>query len=169
MVQPWRQGGQGYVIADAVQIDNATNPVGAGNSPPLAQKSDEMPAPPNPIEMPDLPQMSAVGLPDGARRYGSTGKLFEAKNGQWIRWLPGAPEFTKPLKPRPEPLDAREIAIAAASSFSRWCSSGFGDEPVRLRQRNRPLSARQGGGDARRQGCDVPGAAGSARHQDRPA
>src|SRR5215470_834963 len=121
MVQPWRQGGQGYVIADAVQIDNATNPVGAGNSPPVAQKSDEMPAPPSPIEMSDLPQMSAVGLPDGARRYGSTGKLFEAKNGQWIRWLPGAPEFTKPLKPRPEPLDAWEIAIAAASSFSRWC------------------------------------------------
>jgi hypothetical protein len=63
MVQPWRQGGQGYVIADAVQIDNATNPVGAGNSPPL---------------------------------------------------LPGAPEFTKPLKTLPEPLDAWEIAIAAA-------------------------------------------------------
>src|SRR5215471_9938667 len=33
MVQPWRQGGQGYVIADAVRIDNATNPVGVGNSP----------------------------------------------------------------------------------------------------------------------------------------
>jgi hypothetical protein len=48
MVQPWRQGGQGYVIADAVRIDNATDPVGAGNSPPLAPtKSDEMPAPPN--------------------------------------------------------------------------------------------------------------------------
>src|SRR5215471_8885943 len=55
MVQPWRQGGQGYVIADAVRIDNATNPVGAGNSPPLASKSDEMPALPKPIEMPDLP------------------------------------------------------------------------------------------------------------------
>jgi hypothetical protein len=57
--------------------------------------------------------MSAVGLPDGAWRYGSTGQLFEAKNGQWIRCLPGTPEFTKPLKPHPEPLDAWEIAIAA--------------------------------------------------------
>ena len=46
MVQPWRQGGQGYVIADAVRIDNATNPGEAGNSPSLAPKSDEMPAPP---------------------------------------------------------------------------------------------------------------------------
>jgi hypothetical protein len=51
MVQPWRQGGQGYVIADAVRIDNATNPVGAGNSPPVAPKSDEMPAPPKPTQM----------------------------------------------------------------------------------------------------------------------
>jgi len=78
MVQPWRQGGQGYVIADAVRIDNATNPVGAGNSPPLAPKSDEMPAPPKPTEMPDLPPQISV------------------------------------LKPPPEPLDAWEIAIAAA-------------------------------------------------------
>jgi hypothetical protein len=108
-------GRAGYVIADAVRIDNATNPVGPGNSPPLASKSDEMPALPKPTEMPDLPpQMSAVGLPDGAWRYGSTGQLFEAKNGQWIRCLPGAPESTKPLKPPPEPLDAWEIAIAAA-------------------------------------------------------
>ena len=115
MVQPWRQGGQGYVIADAVQIDNAVNPAGAGNSPPLAPKSDEMPAPPKPTEMPDCPpQTSALGLPDGAWGYGSTGQLFEAKDGQWIRCLPGAPEFTKPLKARPEPLDAGEIAIAAA-------------------------------------------------------
>ena len=58
MVQPWRQGGQGYVIADAVRIDNATNPVGVGNSPSLAPKSDEMPAPPKPTEMPDLPKRS---------------------------------------------------------------------------------------------------------------
>jgi hypothetical protein len=115
MVQPWRQGGQGYVIADAVWIDNATNPVGVGNSPPLASKSDEMPAPPKPTENPDLlPQMSAVGLPDGAWRYGSTDQLFEAETGQWIRCLPGAPESTKPVKPPPEPLDAWEIAIAAA-------------------------------------------------------
>src|SRR5262249_30460528 len=41
MVQPWRRGGQGYVIADAVRID----------SPPLAPKSDEMPAPPKPTQM----------------------------------------------------------------------------------------------------------------------
>ena len=41
-------------------------------------------------------------------------QLFEAKNGQWIRCLPGAPESAKPLKPPPEPLDAWEIAIAAA-------------------------------------------------------
>ena len=115
MVQPWRQGGQGFVIADAVRIDNAINPVGAGNSLPLAPKSDEMPASLKSTEMPDLPpQMSAAGLPDGAWRYGSTGQLFEAKNGQWIRCVPGAPEVTKPLKPPPEPLDAWEIAIAAA-------------------------------------------------------
>ena len=115
MVQPWRQGGQGYVVADAVQIDNAINPAGAGNWSPPATKSDDIPAPPKPTEMPDLPlEISVMGLPDGARRYDSTGQLFEAKNGQWIRCLPGAPEFTKPLKPRPEPLDAGEIAIAAA-------------------------------------------------------
>ena len=78
MVQPWRHGGQGYVIADAVRIDNATNPVGVGNSPPLAPKSDEMSAPPKPTEMPDLPPQISV------------------------------------LKPPPEPLDAWEIAIAAA-------------------------------------------------------
>jgi hypothetical protein len=54
MVQPWRQGGQGYVIADAVRIENAINPLGAGNSPPLAPKSDEMPAPPKPTEMANL-------------------------------------------------------------------------------------------------------------------
>ena len=78
MVQPWRQGGRGYVIADAVRIENAINPVGAGNSPPLAPKSDEMPALPKPTEMPDVPPQISV------------------------------------LKPSPEPLDAWEIAIAAA-------------------------------------------------------
>jgi hypothetical protein len=31
------------------------------------------------------PQISAVGLPDGERRYGSTGQSFEVKNGQWVR------------------------------------------------------------------------------------
>ena len=60
MVQPWRQGGQGYVIADAVRIDNAINPAGAGNSSPLATKSDDMPAPPKPTEMPDLPPGSSI-------------------------------------------------------------------------------------------------------------
>ncbi len=36
--------------------------------------------------MPDWPpQVSAVGLLDGERRHGSTGQLFEVKNGQWIR------------------------------------------------------------------------------------
>jgi hypothetical protein len=39
-----------------------------------------MPAPPKPTEIPDLPpQTSAVGLPDGARRYGSTGQLSESR------------------------------------------------------------------------------------------
>jgi hypothetical protein len=74
-----------------------------------------MPARPKPTEMPDLPiELSVMGLPDGARGYDSIGQLFEAKNGQWIRCLPGAPESTKPLKARPEPLDAGEIAIWAA-------------------------------------------------------
>jgi hypothetical protein len=37
-------------------------------------------------EMPDWPpRASAIGLPDGERRYGSTGQLFEVNNGQWIR------------------------------------------------------------------------------------
>jgi hypothetical protein len=46
-------------------------------------------------------ELSVMGLPDGARRYDATGQLFEAKNGQWIRCLPGAPELTKPLPPKP--------------------------------------------------------------------
>ena len=75
MVQPWRQGGQGYVIADAVQIDNVTDSGGLGDSPPLgARKSDD----------------------------------------QWIGHLPGVRAVTKPLGQPPEPLDAWEIAIAAA-------------------------------------------------------
>lgn len=32
------------------------------------------------------PRASAVDLPDGERRRGSTGQMFEAKGGQWI-WL----------------------------------------------------------------------------------
>lgn len=37
-------------------------------------------------EMPDWPpQASAIGLPEGERRYGSTGQLFEVKNGRWER------------------------------------------------------------------------------------
>jgi hypothetical protein len=51
------------VIADAVQIDNAINLAEAGNSSPLATKSDDMPAPPEPTEMPDLPIESVMGLP----------------------------------------------------------------------------------------------------------
>lgn len=31
------------------------------------------------------PRRSAVGLPDGERRHGSTGQLFEVKNGRWER------------------------------------------------------------------------------------
>ena len=31
------------------------------------------------------PQGSARGLPDGEQRRGSTGQLWEAKNGQWVR------------------------------------------------------------------------------------
>lgn len=37
-------------------------------------------------EMPDWPPMrSATGLPDGEQGHGSTGQLFEVKNGQWVR------------------------------------------------------------------------------------
>jgi len=37
-------------------------------------------------EMSDWPpQASAVGLPDGTFRHGSTGQLFEVKNGRWER------------------------------------------------------------------------------------
>ena len=31
------------------------------------------------------PQASAVGLLEGTLRYGSTGQLFEVKNGRWER------------------------------------------------------------------------------------
>lgn len=31
------------------------------------------------------PQSSAARLPEGTRKYGSTGQLFEARNGQWVR------------------------------------------------------------------------------------
>jgi hypothetical protein len=39
--------------------------------------------------MPDWPpQVSAVGILDGERRHGSTGQLFEAQSGQWVRVNP---------------------------------------------------------------------------------
>ena len=38
---------------------------------------------PMPNEWP--PARSAVGLADGDRAHGSTGQLFEARNGQWVR------------------------------------------------------------------------------------
>lgn len=31
------------------------------------------------------PQISAIGLAKGEQRHGSTGQLFEARNGQWVR------------------------------------------------------------------------------------
>lgn len=31
------------------------------------------------------PQGSAIGLPDGVQRQGSTGQWFEVKNGEWVR------------------------------------------------------------------------------------
>jgi hypothetical protein len=31
------------------------------------------------------PMRSAAGLLDGTQSYGSTGQLFEVKNGQWVR------------------------------------------------------------------------------------
>ena len=37
-------------------------------------------------EAPDWPPAaSAYGLQEGYRRHGSTGQLFEVKNGQWVR------------------------------------------------------------------------------------
>src|SRR5207247_1238231 len=43
-------------------------------------------------EIPDWPpHLSAVDLPDGEFRHGSTGQLFEVKNGQWIRASGGRP------------------------------------------------------------------------------
>lgn len=39
-----------------------------------------------PAAAPDWPpQVSAIGRPEGERRCGSTGQLFEARNGQWVR------------------------------------------------------------------------------------
>ncbi len=47
-------------------------------------------------EMPDWPPRgSAVGLPDGEFKYGSTGQLFEVKNGQWIRARGGRPRTNR--------------------------------------------------------------------------
>lgn len=31
------------------------------------------------------PKGSAIGLPDGTQQRGSTGQLFEVRNGQWVR------------------------------------------------------------------------------------
>jgi hypothetical protein len=43
-------------------------------------------------DMPDWPPvMSAADMPDGLRRYGSTGQLFEVKNGRWVRVPLGRP------------------------------------------------------------------------------
>lgn len=39
------------------------------------------------------PQRSAVGVPDGERAYGSTGQLFEARNGQWVRVVENDPRL----------------------------------------------------------------------------
>lgn len=37
-------------------------------------------------ETPDWPPRgSAVGLPDGTKRHGSTGQLWETRNGRWVR------------------------------------------------------------------------------------
>lgn len=37
-------------------------------------------------EMPDWPpQVTAIGVPDGTFRHGSTGQKFVAYEGQWIR------------------------------------------------------------------------------------
>lgn len=36
--------------------------------------------------MPDWPPLvSAIGIPDGERRHGSTGQLFESRRGRWKR------------------------------------------------------------------------------------
>lgn len=32
-----------------------------------------------------MPRASAIGLPDGHQRHGSTGQLWEVRNGQWVR------------------------------------------------------------------------------------
>jgi hypothetical protein len=43
-------------------------------------------------EAPDWPpQASAIGLPEGTLRHGSTGQLFEVKNGRWERAAGGRP------------------------------------------------------------------------------
>lgn len=43
-------------------------------------------APDNPASNYDWPpRVSAFGRSDGERREGSTGQLFEVKNGQWVR------------------------------------------------------------------------------------
>ena len=36
--------------------------------------------------LPDWPpRISAIGLKDGHRRFGSTGQLFEVRDGRWVR------------------------------------------------------------------------------------
>jgi hypothetical protein len=45
-------------------------------------------------EMPDWPpQASAWQLPEGTRRYGSTGQLFEVKGQRWERVRTGKPRL----------------------------------------------------------------------------
>lgn len=53
--------------------------------------------------MPDwLPQGSARSLPEGTRRHGSTGQLFEVQSKRWVRIHPDACEpgtVGPPIKP----------------------------------------------------------------------
>jgi hypothetical protein len=54
-------------------------------------------------QQPDWPpRSSAFNWPEGTRRHGSTGQLWEVKDGIWVRVDPGLGEADTEAKPRAE-------------------------------------------------------------------
>jgi Fe-S cluster biosynthesis and repair protein YggX len=59
--------------------ENRLNPLVDMGMVKVLEEGEDAPAP----EWP--PQGSAIGVPDGERRHGSTGQMFEAREGRWVR------------------------------------------------------------------------------------
>jgi hypothetical protein len=64
---------------DAWVDQNRLNPLVDMGMVKVLEEGEDAPAP----EWP--PQGSAIGVPDGERRHGSTGQMFEAREGRWVR------------------------------------------------------------------------------------